>query len=115
MQKYNCDSQKLQLLRQALNRMHLPFRDKSQVEEAAAGLLLLGEDNLSRHYRKTNRAIKGASLPQQKERRSLLPNIRHIQQRQQHNRDGQSTIQNERNSLSNTESHNLDQQQSPQI
>jgi hypothetical protein len=41
MQKYNCDSQKLQ---------------------AAAGLLLRGEDNLSRHYRKTNRAIKGASL-----------------------------------------------------
>jgi hypothetical protein len=26
--------EKLQLLRQALNRMHLPFRDKRQVEEA---------------------------------------------------------------------------------
>jgi hypothetical protein len=32
--------EKLQLLRQALNRMHLPFRDKRQFEEAAAGLLL---------------------------------------------------------------------------
>jgi hypothetical protein len=41
MQKYNCDSQKLQ---------------------AAAGLLLRGEDNLIRHYRKTNRAIKDASI-----------------------------------------------------
>ncbi len=41
MQKYNCDSQKLQ---------------------AAAGLLLQGEDNLSCNYRKTYRAIKGASL-----------------------------------------------------
>jgi hypothetical protein len=54
--------EKLQLLRQALNRMHLPFRDKRQVEEAAAGLLLRGEDNLSRHYRKMNRAVKDASL-----------------------------------------------------
>ena len=54
--------EKLQLLRQALNRMHLPFRDKRQVEEAAAGLLLRGEDNLSRHYRKMNRAAKDASL-----------------------------------------------------
>jgi hypothetical protein len=53
---------KLQLLRQALNRLHLPFRDKRQVEEAAAGLLLRGEDNLSRHYRKMNRAAKDASL-----------------------------------------------------
>jgi hypothetical protein len=42
--------------------MHLPFRDKRQVEEAAAGLLLLGEDNLSRHFRKMNRAKKGTSL-----------------------------------------------------
>ncbi len=42
--------------------MHLPFRDKRQVEEAAAGLLLRGEDNLSRHYRKMNRATKDASL-----------------------------------------------------
>jgi len=42
--------------------MHLPFSDKRQVEDAAAGLLLRGEDNLSRHYRKTNRAIKDASL-----------------------------------------------------
>jgi hypothetical protein len=54
--------EKLQLLRQALNRMHLPFRDKRQIEEAAAGLLLRGEDNLSRHYRKMNRATKDASL-----------------------------------------------------
>ncbi len=60
MQKYNCDSQKLQPLRQALNRMHL--LDKRQVEEAATGLLPRGEDNLSRHYRKTNRVIKAASL-----------------------------------------------------
>jgi hypothetical protein len=50
--------EKLQLLRQALNRLHLPFRDKRQVEEAAAGRLLRGEDNLSRHYRKMNRAAK---------------------------------------------------------
>jgi hypothetical protein len=42
--------------------MHLPFSDKRHVEEAAAGLLLRGEDNLSRHYRKTNRAIKDVSL-----------------------------------------------------
>jgi hypothetical protein len=42
--------------------MHLPFRDKRQVEEAAAGLLLRGEDNLSRHYRKMNRAAIDASL-----------------------------------------------------
>jgi hypothetical protein len=42
--------------------MHLPFSDKRQVEEAARGLLLRGEDNLSRHYRKTNRAITDASL-----------------------------------------------------
>jgi hypothetical protein len=42
--------------------MHIPFSDKRQVEEAAAGLILRGEDNLSRHYRKTNRAIKDASL-----------------------------------------------------
>jgi hypothetical protein len=42
--------------------LHLPFRDKRQVEEAAAGLLLRGEDNLSRHYRKMNRAAIDASL-----------------------------------------------------
>jgi hypothetical protein len=41
---------------------HLPFSEKRQVEEAAAGLLLWGENNLSYHYRKTNRAIKDASL-----------------------------------------------------
>ncbi len=52
--------EKLQLLRQFLNRTHLLFRDKRQVEEAAAGLLLQGEDNLSRHYRKMNRATKDA-------------------------------------------------------
>jgi hypothetical protein len=54
--------EKLQLLIQALNRMHLPCRDKRQVEEAAAGLLLLGEENLSRHYRKMKRATKDTSL-----------------------------------------------------
>jgi hypothetical protein len=36
--------------------MHLPF------EVAAASLLLRGESNISRHYRKTNRVIKDASL-----------------------------------------------------
>jgi hypothetical protein len=54
--------EKLKLLKQALNRRHLPFSDKRHLEEAAAGLLLRGEDNLSRHYRKTKRAIKDASL-----------------------------------------------------
>ena len=53
---------KLQLLRQTLNRTHLPFTDKSHVEVAAAGLLLRGESNISCQYRKTNRAIKDASL-----------------------------------------------------
>ena len=53
---------KLQLLRQTLNRTHLPFTDKRHVEVAAAGLLLRGESNISRHYRKTNRATKDASL-----------------------------------------------------
>jgi hypothetical protein len=42
--------------------MHLPFTDKRRVEVAAAGLLLRGESNISHHYRKTNRAIKDASL-----------------------------------------------------
>jgi hypothetical protein len=42
--------------------MHLPFQEKRHTEEAAAGLLLRGETNISRHYRKTNRAIKDASL-----------------------------------------------------
>jgi hypothetical protein len=43
---------------------HLPFTaftDKRHVEVAAAGLLLRGESNIP-HYRKTNRAIKDASL-----------------------------------------------------
>jgi hypothetical protein len=39
-----------------------PFTDKRHVEVAAAGLLLRGESNISRHYRKTNRATKDASL-----------------------------------------------------
>jgi len=54
--------EKLKLLRQALNRMRLPVREKRHVEEAAAGLLLRGEANISRHFRKTNREIKDAAL-----------------------------------------------------
>jgi hypothetical protein len=53
---------KLKLLRQRLSRMHPTFTDKRHVEVAAAGLLLRGENNISRHYRKANRAIKDASL-----------------------------------------------------
>jgi hypothetical protein len=53
---------KLKLHRQALNRMHLPFTDKRHFEVAAADLLLRGESNISRHFRKTKRAIKDASL-----------------------------------------------------
>jgi hypothetical protein len=52
--------EKLQLLR--LNRMHLPFRDKRQVEEAAEGLLLR-EDNLSCHHRKMNKIRKPWDSP----------------------------------------------------
>jgi hypothetical protein len=42
--------------------MRLPVREKRHVEEAAAGLLLRGEANISRHFRKTNREIKDAAL-----------------------------------------------------
>ncbi len=48
------------------------------------------------------------SLPHQETRWSLLPNNRYIQQCLQHNRDGQPTIQNERNCFPNSEPHNLD-------
>ncbi len=52
--------EKLKLLSQSLNRMHIPFRGNMHVEEAVAGLQ--GEKNLSHCYRKTNRAIKDATL-----------------------------------------------------
>jgi hypothetical protein len=42
--------------------MHLALSEKRHVEEAAAGLILRGENNISCHYRKTHRAIKDASL-----------------------------------------------------
>jgi hypothetical protein len=32
--------EKLNLLRQSINRMHLPFREKRHIDEASAGLLL---------------------------------------------------------------------------
>jgi hypothetical protein len=41
---------KLNLLRQALNQLNLPFGDKRHV---SAVLLLREETNISRHYRKT--------------------------------------------------------------
>jgi hypothetical protein len=53
---------KLNLLRQALNRLNLPFRDKRHVEYVSAGLLLRGEANISRHYRKTLRAAKDDTI-----------------------------------------------------
>jgi len=50
--------EKLNLLRQAINRLHLPLQDKRHTELVSAGLLLRGETNMSRGYRKTLRNIK---------------------------------------------------------
>jgi hypothetical protein len=53
--------EKLKLLRQALNRMHLSFSDKP-FGRSCSRVTLARRDNLSRLYRKTNRTIKDANL-----------------------------------------------------
>jgi hypothetical protein len=53
---------KLNLLRQAINRLNLPFRDKRHVEYFPTGLLLRWEANISRHYRKSLRAAKDDTI-----------------------------------------------------
>jgi exonuclease III len=54
--------EKLNLLRQAINRLHLPLQDKRHTELVSAGLLLRGETNMSRGYRKTLRNIKDSTI-----------------------------------------------------
>jgi len=48
--------EKLTLLRQSLQRLRLPFRDKKHEPQASGGLLLRGERNISQHYRRETMA-----------------------------------------------------------
>ena len=45
--------EKLNLLRQAVNRLHLPLQDKLHVEVASASLLMRSDSKMSSYYRKT--------------------------------------------------------------
>jgi hypothetical protein len=55
-------TEKLNLLRQAINRLHLPLQDKLHTEVASAGLLLRGESKMSSSYRKILRNIKDSTI-----------------------------------------------------
>jgi hypothetical protein len=55
-------TEKLNLLRQAINRLHLPLQDKLHTEVASAGLLLRGESKMSSSYRKMLRNIKDSTI-----------------------------------------------------
>ncbi len=71
---------KLNLLRQALNQLNLPFRDKRHVEYVLAGLLLRGEANVGQHYRKTLMAAKDDTIKTAPPNTGwgLLPDIRDL-------------------------------------
>jgi hypothetical protein len=55
-------TEKLNLLRQAINQLHLPVQDKLQTEVASAGLLLRGESKMSSSYRKILCNIKESTI-----------------------------------------------------
>jgi hypothetical protein len=54
--------EKLNLLRQAINRLHLPLQGKLHTEVASDGLLLRGESKMSSSYRKILRNIKDSTI-----------------------------------------------------
>jgi hypothetical protein len=54
--------EKLNLLRQAVNRLHLPLQDKLHVEVASASLLMRSDSKMSSYYRKTLRNVKDSEI-----------------------------------------------------